>query len=232
MDSKDLQATACDSRLQQPVCDPVEPAAVHRLVLALNGLCKAATLQFALSVGQLVIRDLYSDDLGKFRTRDRKHELALRKVAAHTDLAMSPSMLYSCIAIYELCQRLRIESWQHVSTSHIRRVLPLEPDAQAHLLRSAETGRWPVKRLEEEIIALQTRGSSLPARGGRRRSSRLRKWIHDFEKSLESLPNLLQPKDADAQPSPESVRNATELLRRASAMFAVIENHAPPDEQS
>jgi hypothetical protein len=53
---------------------------------------------------------------------------------------MSASMLYGCIAIYELCERLGIRSWKHVSTSHLRLVLLLERDEQERLLRAAEGG--------------------------------------------------------------------------------------------
>jgi hypothetical protein len=117
----------------------------------LNSLSKSATLKFALAVGELVVRRLCGGDVACFRSRRVKEDRALRRVATHPDLAMSTSMLYGCVAIYELSERLGVRRWRHVSTSHIRLVFPLAQESQAALLRDAETKRWPVKRVMSQF---------------------------------------------------------------------------------
>ncbi len=132
-----------------------------RMVSEINALCKTATLQFALSVGDLVIQRLYLGDMDRWRSRDPTKKMSLRKIARHPSLAM----LYGCIAIYELCERLDIKTWRHISTSHMRLALPLKHEEQARLLRLAESDRWSVRRLEEEVAAL-TRGCMPEQKGG------------------------------------------------------------------
>jgi hypothetical protein len=174
---------------------------VDRMVRELNALCKSATLEFALAVGELVIRSLYAGDVDCFRSRARKHHAALRELATHPDLAMSASMLYGCIAIYELCERLDARSWQHVSTTHLRLVLPLQPDEQASLLREAEANRWPVRRLEEAVVAC--------TKGRKGMSGRVAVFLRS-EDRLEA--------------SPDSARAVASIVRRAVETCKVLEN--------
>jgi hypothetical protein len=186
------------------------PSVIQSTVVELNRLCKASTLQFALAVGALVIKRLYCGDLRRFRSRDRKQDLSLRRVATHSDLAMSPSMLYGCVAIYELCERMGIQSWKHVSTSHLRLVLPLQPVEQERLLRTAEADRWPVRRLEEEVAAVRRVSPPATSRGGRRRDSLL-SAIHVLQRDLDAMANVLELEAI----APSSKTPGLEVLRRA-----------------
>ena len=81
-------------------------------------------------------------------------------------------MLYGCLATYEVCERIGVRSWKHISTSHIRLVLPLAHEMQVKLLRSAEAQRWPVKHLEQEVETLRPE-----RRPGERQDSCRRKFI-------------------------------------------------------
>jgi hypothetical protein len=198
-----------------------DPLATDRIVRELNAVCKAATFEFSLAVGELVIRRLYSGDVGRFRSRGRKGHAALRKLATHPALAMSPSMLYRCIAIYELCERVSVRSWKHVSTSHLRLVLSLEPDEQARLLSEAEANRWPVRRLEEAVVASTKGRPRLTSRGGRPRRSPLRKAIKMLQRDLATIADLLRSEDA-VETSPESTRAADSMIRRAADTCAVV----------
>ncbi len=157
---------------------------VLRVVGELNALSKSATLEFALAVGELVVRRLYGGDVARFRSRKAKDDRSLRRVAMHPDLAMSASMLYGCVATHEICERLGIRGWRHVSTSHIRLVLPLAHESQAVLLRDAESNRWPVKRLEEEVEALSERRER---RGGRVRRSPLARALCALDRNVHAL---------------------------------------------
>jgi hypothetical protein len=196
---------------------------VDRMVRELNALCKSATLEFALAVGELVIRSLYAGDVDCFRSRARKHHAALRELATHPDLAMSASMLYGCIAIYELCERLDARSWQHVSTTHLRLVLPLQPDEQASLLREAEANRWPVRRLEEAVVACTKGRKGMSGRGGRPRRSPLRKSIKMLQKGLDAVAVFLRSEDR-LEASPDSARAVASIVRRAVETCKVLEN--------
>jgi hypothetical protein len=65
---------------------------------------------------------------------------------------MSPSMLYRCVATFELCSRLPVYAqWRHLTASHVRAVLPLDKEAQRGLLERAHEKRWSVSELESEV---------------------------------------------------------------------------------
>ncbi len=183
--------------------DPVE-----QVVAELNRICKAATFQFATAVGSLIIARFYGGNLDAWRTRGIK-DCSLRKLARHPHLPMSAVALYRSIAIYEMCERLGISRCRHLSTSHLRTVLPLSADQQEALLRTAETDRWTVRRLEEEVQAVGTQAST---RGGRKRRTRMKKTIRLLQKCLDDSNGFVGAND-DPDPSPESVRTFVEVIR-------------------
>jgi hypothetical protein len=198
------------------------------LVLRLNSVCKAATLHLALTVGELVIKELYAGDIDRWRSREPRKQYSMRKLARHPDLAMSPSALFRSIAIYEVCERLGIRTWKHVSSTHIRMVLPLPPEEQLRLLRETEANKWSARRLEEEAIGLlrsqRARGSG---DGGRRRGSALTGAMRRFEKQLSTIEKLIPPDDGSAakdEPSPDSARAAMNELRVAREQCTILEN--------
>jgi hypothetical protein len=188
-------------------------ATVRRTVLQLNSICKTTTLRFTLAVGGLVLRSLYDGDIARLRSRERKDHAALRRVAADPDLAMSPSVLYRSIAIFEVCERIGFRSWKHLSTSHVRVVLPLAPETQERLLQDAEANRWPVRELEEHVAALAERPPH--RRGGRKRRTRLRTMLTHLQREAVDVRDLLAADDEPTtESSPESVRAAVDALER------------------
>jgi hypothetical protein len=190
---------------------------ISQIVSQLNAICRTASFDFALSVGECVVKKLYHGDLNRFRSRGRNKEQTLRAIAVHPDLQMSPGALYRSVAAYELCERLGTQSWEHVSLSHMRLVLPLKPDDQARLLQQAESDRWPVQRLDEEVAALMRTEQPERSRGGRRRSSRLHQAIRILDLTTERLSGLLDSSDdVSSGASPETMRGAVVSLQRAT----------------
>ena len=199
--------------------EPAEQVALERRIQCVIGklgsICKAATFDFALAVGRLVIDEFYDGDMNRWRNRDPGKEISLRKLARHPQLPMNPSALYRSVAIYELSERLDLRSWKYISTSHMRLVLPLSPDEQARLLLAAETNAWSVRRLDQEVSTL--RSTSLASRGGRKRRSHLSGVMHSVRKCFEGVGELLNATDDDIlHGSPESARAALDLLRGAA----------------
>lgn len=189
--------------------DSVSDAKIRTLVGQLNAVCRRNTLSFAISIGEVVVRELYGGDLAVFRQRLPHKKASLRKLANHPDLAISPAALYRSISFYELFARMGGRKWEHLSTSHLRLVLPIPPSDQERLLESAEAQRWSVERLDREVALLD---GAQTARGGRRRRSALVTAVASLQKALLQISELLK-RNADA--SPESEREVTVLLERA-----------------
>jgi hypothetical protein len=72
---------------------------VERVVLELNTLGRAATFEFTLSVGALIINRLYGGHLQAWRSRGPKCA-SFRRLAKHPSLPMSAGSLYRCVAIF------------------------------------------------------------------------------------------------------------------------------------
>jgi hypothetical protein len=122
---------------------------------------------------------------------------------------MSAAALYRCTAIYEVSLRLGVQSWKHVSTSHIRLVLPLAPALQAELLQAAEEHAWPVRHLREEIETLHVAGGRASAPRFRSRS-RLRSALRSLHGRLDDVRRLLLVSGGDGV-SADALRRISEL---------------------
>jgi hypothetical protein len=135
---------------------PVTPEQDDQLLLddlarRINSLARGAALDFAYAVGELVIRELYGGSIavwGEVGTRRSSY----RRLAARSDLFLSPSALCRAVGVYALCERHGGKTaWPRLSVSHLQEVLMLEPPEQVRLLKTADAERWTVARLRSEI---------------------------------------------------------------------------------
>lgn len=209
------------------VCAPPDASdqLVEQVLLKLKALGREATLAFALSVGKLVITNLYRGNLDNWRSRDPRKSASLRRLAQHPDLPMSSAVLYRSVAMYEMFERLDLGSLTEISTSHIRLVLPLCPEAQARLLRQAQDERWTVRRLDDEVAALlRENPGARCVRGGLRRRSGLTRTMHVVERCAQSVDDLLgELRDGGEELSPESQRVAVDAVRTATQTCTLLE---------
>jgi hypothetical protein len=188
-------------------------------VFQLNTLTKAATFDLAMKVARIVIDEFYSGNLSAWRERGPK-DVSFRALAVHPRLSMSASALYRSVAIYELCDRLQINSQNHLSASHLRLVLPLAPESQARLLHDAESNRWSVRRLEEEI-SFSSSSSVRPRRGGRRQRSRLRVVLDALASCLNDFAAV---RGVEVEMETEGANALLDLLARVRDACAIVEH--------
>jgi hypothetical protein len=196
---------------------------VEEVVYKLNNMVRNATFAFAMSVGKLIITTFYGGCPTAWRERGVK-DYSFRRLARHPQLRMSSTTLYRSVAIYELCQRIGIEQWHHVSMSHVRLVLPLPTEEQSLLLKSAEMNQWPTRRLQEEIAAWAKRGHE---QSTRKRRSRLKATIQIIERCLDDANQFVGMDESTCEPSPDSVRRARVLIERLNHACLVLERHLP-----
>jgi hypothetical protein len=212
-------------RSPEPVMNPVEQA-----VRKLNSLCKQATFDFAIAVGKLVVEEFYGGNLDQWRDRGVKN-VSFRKLARHPDLPMSPSALCRSVAIYELCSRLCIKRQGHLSTSHIRLVLPLPWAEQGEVLAQAEAHRWTVHRLREEIVSTHGGDDGEEVEALPRVPVAPPAGLKDTLKTLEGCldeNNEVLGQQTVGELSPDSARTVTELVRRLQNACASLERRVAP----
>jgi hypothetical protein len=151
------------------------------VVAQIKRLTRAASLEFALRVGAVIIHHFYDGNADNWRSRGRK-TASFRRLAQHPELPLSPNALYRCVALFELCERLNaVSRWEHLSVSHLRLVLGLPRPKQEKLLSVANTERWTVKVLEREVLRERC---GTRTRGGRRVEAPITKGLRAFHRCL------------------------------------------------
>ena len=182
------------------------PAPVSDVVLAqvaekIRNLQRGATLDLALGIGRIIIKDIYGGDLTVWQSHGAK-EASFRRLAENHDLGMSFSTLQRSVAIWELCQRLGVSTWKHLGVSHLRTVLGLPEKHQRKLLAHAEDDQWTVEKLAAEAGKVKkSRGSGRPPLPSFVKAiGRLGKIADDRERLFGDLDRLdaLSPEEAEA----------------------------------
>jgi hypothetical protein len=180
------------------------------VVRQLNGICRSASLEFALRVGALIIHHFYGGDMEGWRERGPKIN-SFRRLAEHPELALSAAALYRCVAIFEICERLRAASrWRRLGATHLRVVIGIPSDKQEYLLSQANEECWSVQ-------VLQAKAQSLRAwrpRGGRRVQSLLDKRLRAIARCLQ---NWSVGGNSIGEQEPEELERSLQLLERMKA---------------
>lgn len=183
---------------------------LDEVVHQLNGICRSSSLEFALRIGALIIQHFYGGKTEVWRDRGPKLH-SFRRLAEHPELTLSAGALYRCVAIFEMCERLRAPArWQRLGASHLRAVVGIPAEKQEYLLTKANNERWSVQVLQAEAQGLRTGRN----RGGRRASSRLGKHIRALDRCLQDWGRSL---DSMASSQPEELQRSLELLEKMKA---------------
>ncbi|NJK31532.1 MAG: hypothetical protein HC927_03400 [Deltaproteobacteria bacterium] len=201
---------------------------VDRAVLRLGALIGGTSLTLALAIGRVVIEELYSGDLSRWRLRGPKDH-SLRRLATDPRLTISASALYRAIGIYELKVRLPDHPlWEQLTICHLRAVLGLPEDEQTQLLERATNESWSIPMLEQ--AAGKTRAQHKSSRGGRPRKPRFARSIEFAEKALSDDEAAFGDLDALEEMSAEQRAELTQRLqfvrRRCAELARLLDaNH-------
>lgn len=166
---------------------PVSGEVIENLAQQLLELARTSIMDLNLSIGELIVRELYQGDLEIWRRHGAK-EASFRKLAERVEPSMSHSSLHRGVSLYELHQRLGCPEWKRLSVSHLRAVLGLPQQEQERLLTKADEQGWTMKRLEEEVRGLRTLSAS-ESHAGRPALPRFVKTVHQFARVLQDADN-------------------------------------------
>lgn len=165
---------------------------LEEVVHQINGICRSSSVEFALRVGAVVIHHFYNGDTRAWRDRGPK-ATSFRRLSEHPELALSAGALYRCVAVFEMCDRLRAASrWRRLGASHLRTVIGIPEEKQEYLLNKANTERWTVQRLQEQAQVLRVKRS----RGGRRPRSVLGKHLRVLGRCLQDCESAIDSVDS------------------------------------
>lgn len=163
-------------------CPPHADPRLERTTTRIRDLVAGTHLQMALSIGRIVVEEIYDGDLKSWRRRGPK-DPSLRRLAADPRLTISASALYRALGIFELKVRFADHPmWDMLTACHLRAVLGLPESEQCRLLDLATTSAWTSQTLEH--AAAISRDNHKTSRGGRSRKSPVVRAIETAERAL------------------------------------------------
>lgn len=201
--------------------------AIAETVAKLNTLARDTVLNMALEMGRIVVEDIYDGDLDAWRSKGVK-DTSYRKLAEHSDLAISPAGLSRACGLYELCEREGVSTLEHLTASHGYEVLGLPSAKQKRLLADARKKSWSVAELREQ------------AKKARTKDGRGRPPLPGFEKSLNRMAKLLEsPEESfggldeehlgklDAEKALQLYQTATGMKLQLEALQEALKTRVP-----
>lgn len=113
-------------------------------------------LDFALQVGELVVRELFEGDSCALHRPGPKPR-ALARLALHPRLPFSPSTLSKAVGLFELLERLPdLKAIRHrFEPGHLYAVLAAPRETQKSLLSECLQQAWSVARLRAEVARVR-----------------------------------------------------------------------------
>ena len=143
-------------------------------------------LERSLRIGKLIFTRLFHGDSNAWRDRRRNKYNSLRRLARLPDCPYSKSALHDAVAIYVASLELpSVQTFGHISASHIACVLALPVEQRRALLERAEHERWSVRELRRRAV----RASRLR---GEHRGRRPRSWEAAIIDTLQRLARKLR----------------------------------------
>lgn len=193
---------ALESQLAAPTAQP----SVDEVVRRLCQLTRSATLDLALEVGAIVLRDVFGSDMVRLRSRGARDH-SYRKLARHPNLPFSATTLWRSVAIYDVQRLPGLRRAEHLGITHLRAVLGLPQAVQERILVAAEKQRWTKEYVEKRASAHREKGGS--RQPGRRRMAPAVKAARRIDDLLAGAPPTLEGTLNEKQ-----IRELSETLNR------------------
>ncbi|MDX2054198.1 MAG: hypothetical protein SFV15_17490 [Polyangiaceae bacterium] len=151
--SKVASAVSSSANEAEPSTPPAPRVLLEQVSQESLLLNSRANLQVALRIGEILdryLREIHGTP------REPKRSQSYREIAEAAKLGRSPCVLWRCVQIHALAQKLpEIRTFVHLSTTHVRAVVNLPLEAQRLLLTQAEGERWTCVRLEKAASELR-----------------------------------------------------------------------------
>lgn len=184
----------------------------------------------ALTIGRIVIEEIYDGDLTSWRQRGPK-DTSLRHLAVDPRLTISASALYRALGIYELkIRHADHPMWEMLTVCHLRAVLGLPAPEQTRLLDLATASSWTTQALEQAAAA--SRDCHKTSRGGRPRKLQLVRAIESAERALtddqEEVDSRVALDDVPPEQRGDLLQRLHRLRGRCDALVAALEADHPP----
>jgi hypothetical protein len=189
-------------------------------------LHRSATLDYAIRMGEVVIRRFFAGSLAAWRQRGQD-DPSVRSLAAKVDSARLPGMsvttMYRSIEIYDLECRVGVSGRHQLNAGHARAVLGLTDKQQEALLGRAEANDWTAERLDAEVARLRKRegkGKGRPPLPGFLKTIRAIDRLASAGGAFDDLDQIDGLSDADAEALTRAVASTMARWQEVAAALA------------
>jgi len=197
-------------------------AMLEQVVGELREIERRSGIDRTIAIGELVLTRFFGGNPAAWRDRRRNKNNSIRRLAARDDCPFSKSALHEAVGVYVgvlACPHIR--EFGHISTSHVASVLPLPEHARVELLERAESARWSVRELRQNVVSLRRLEGERRGRpaleGPVRVMGALRKCINHLQ---ESVLCLTEAGPLDSKSRSELGGLAQELSQLTARLFA------------
>lgn len=193
----------------------VPDAVIAEVADSIRQMHRAHGLSLVVSVGRLIVEKLYGGDTAEIHRRGRK-DAALSRLANQPNLPFSLSQLSRAVGVYESVAQLGpVDSWRHLTMTHVRTVLPLPAPERQALLQKAEAKAWPVTKLEAEAKKARDKAKVAKGAGGRPPDSPTTRAVkvltRTMEQQADALAAFANADDLESEDAAAITAAATEL---------------------
>lgn len=129
----------------------VDEDLLDTVIPEINALYVRQGLQMVEAIGELLLDRLFDGDLEAFHTRGSRHQ-SLRALAQRSDLQLSYSQIWNCLAVLGQLRVLPRELGRALSMHHHKALLPVkDPDIKRSLAEKAVREELSYRALREEV---------------------------------------------------------------------------------
>jgi hypothetical protein len=185
------------------------------------------------AVGELVLSRFFAGSVEAFQSAERRKDRSLRRLARCEGCPYSKSALHQAVRIHLV--RLTnpiVQTYGHIGPSHIAVTLVLMDSERNTLLAVAETQRWSVRQLRQEVVRVQNHANRGTAkRRGRPKQAQAERALSVVRQSIEFVNAAVE--GALSQPLSSNTRTQlrhalSELETQCQSLLMTLEHSGRP----
>jgi hypothetical protein len=212
-----------EGAMPTPLLEPRKLDLVDGVLQELKEFYSRSGMERTLAIGELLLTRFFEGSPAVWKSRRRNKNNSIRRLAARKDCPLRRSALNDAIAVFvTISAAPSVRTYGHVGASHVAAVATLRDDQRADLLHAAETQRWTVRRLKQEIVALRRQHGD---HRGRPRLPDERKSLTALLSAVARLERSLDALERDDLTAAMREK-ASELARRLRLVAAALESRA------
>lgn len=130
------------------------PTNLEEVITRLTEIERRTGLERTLAIGELVLTRFFNGDAKVWRSRGRRKDSSIRRLASHANCPFGKSALHEAVGVFVAVRELpSVRTSGHITASHIACVLSLPLEHRKQILERVERERLSVRQLREVVVS-------------------------------------------------------------------------------